>query len=838
MSEAYKDIDGEVSALGSGGGAELTLTAGHAISAGDPVAVIGVGGAPRAVIAADYTGASFAGKKNRAIPGIFHETYYPTDYNTMQYLDDNKYVAWDYNANSQKVFVVTDNADGTLTKQTEYTCTMSYVGYAVSIARLSSTSFVIMSSGSSGTCFRICTVSGSVITVGSETTYADGAAFGANSVHLMGNGAKFCIVSHGNNAGGTIIRTFTWSGTTATLQNTTNFTYNDNGALSITKVSEQLIVVYGDYDSGSANYWLQSAYFSSDTDYTPDTGANSSIGSSTAYPAVVYDSTTLIFGSPSGQDAWKVTFSGAAATPTFYTVGNPSGIPQTRPAENGNCFLTTGANEGVVYNGNSASELKILSWDNTNNVLVVEDSIPLRGDTSPGSSYNNVQVVKRAADEYFCYFKITGGHHGAWFGVSAAPAFTDTFGSLGASLTTGYATGAIPIVALSDDQYMILERTGSSEYTIKTFQQNPATGDFQVYDDTDTITSSQDPNLLFLEPGKVMVHYYESSQAKVAIISYNTSTLVVSVGTATNISIQPTHSYPYRHKPSCVLLMNDLSSPQIQLLGVSGTTITAGNTQTFSYTTAGNSYFRFRRTATNGVDDVVWVAEYNGTPYATRFVFSSSALTWTSQLNVSLGSYLGGLAHPSFCTPNECHFIAQGSASTIGSAHVSYNGSSIQATLGYAPPANDPVYGGYHREIIKTGPVQFFNGVFRGRVPTRIGSWDDRVMVKNGSQSTSYTTFVSNGQGMCVIFPPNSGSDQPIVASFADLRGLVAGVASSSAAAGGSVTVVPVGFLAGGFTGLEPGVTYYIQKDGSISDNGNLWPLGVAMSSTEILVKA
>ena len=240
------------------GGSTVIVTAAESITAGDPVELYDDAGTAKAAKLLDYGSNNGLGTPATPLtldgsPGS-SEAYYWGQCNVTT---DKCFAIF-----GSTPYIFTNSA-GTVTVTANATKTHTYVGTYRHAIKLEDGKFVYISSSNSGVSMSIGTVSGTTITWGTEFTTTSVSTNDFAGIDVMGNGSKLVVVWAESNTQA-IIQTFTWSGTTLTLENTTSVTTVGRCYYAEAAGEQYMYLV----DSGSP-YSTKAAYYSSDTDYTP-----------------------------------------------------------------------------------------------------------------------------------------------------------------------------------------------------------------------------------------------------------------------------------------------------------------------------------------------------------------------------------------------------------------------------------------------------------------------------------------------------------------------------------------------------------------------------------------
>jgi hypothetical protein len=124
-----------------------------------------------------------------------------------------------------------------------------------------------------------------------------------------------------------------------------------------------------------------------------------------------------------------------------------------------------------------------------------------------------------------------------------------------------------------------------------------------------------------------------------------------------------------------------------------------------------------------------------------------------------------------------------------------------------------------------------------------IGTYQELLSSGNYGGVTNYRGGSDGSNGRFVHAYADSGdSNKPkiVVGQMGNSttvdRGNATGIVVSGAANGGTATIALMGSNATAYSSLTPGALYYIQADGSIGTTQTSYPIGVATSSTSILL--
>ena len=165
-------------------------------------------------------------------------------------------------------------------------------------------------------------------------------------------------------------------------------------------------------------------------------------------------------------------------------------------------------------------------------------------------------------------------------------------------------------------------------------------------------------------------------------------------------------------------------------------------------------------------------------------------------------------------------------ANILGNQIGGISGSGNNITLGWQ--SNDVGY-------VSTHTIDTSTKTFTGRGIDSIISSDGRTPFISGPNTATdvYSVFYNNA---------NNGVNSRIltVNAYASVPLIPIGVSKTTVGANSSVDVVTNG-VASGFTGLTPGTKYYYNTelyDGSVTTTANDYYVGLAISSTELLLKA
>tara|TARA_R110000868_G_scaffold317893_1_gene578678 strand:- start:21 stop:2567 length:2547 start_codon:yes stop_codon:yes gene_type:complete len=831
---------------GGGGAASITGTASGAIEKGDPVAFHSVGGVAKMILAKDYTGVGVVGKAcNTHADNTIIDANGFGNYANMGKVADNKYVHWNYLSG---LAIVTDNADGTMTQSSRYSeGAPSYFTGNFALKPISATAFVLLTGKTAGISFRICTVSGTVITVGAETNVTSGGGPNVKPLEIypMGNGAKFVIVYRRSSTNRVALLTYTWSGTTPTLQDTTICSTLEN-TLFHYKMDEEKLLLFSNSMTGTT-YGVSGFVYANDTEYTPTEHYVSSTQSLTSQSnKAVHVSATVIVNGQVNTDAHRWEYLGTGSPTVTTYAGAAVGFPTYVHVSGMQHHITTSLGHAVVVDVTGDTNLNHLEWNDTTHVLTTTTQFFL-GTTA---QQNYGILLERTAGNYVFIGKsnTSGNWAHVWFTISGS-SIVDAFTSFGAGLSSVISSGSYNNIALmGGDLILIGYQTSTTEIKVETVQTDFITGYFQTYDSVPvTLTAvSGQIKLLPIGPKNAVLFYNDNSVYKMREVTLDASNNITlgTVYTVTPSNISVTF---WKHTDTQFLITEAIAGGvvKIWLFDLTSGVITEKGSQTLSYA---NPTYRQANLMTDRVNNRVWFLETNYPTTKIGKVDFTDAGVFSNYTNIELSStYVDSGIFPSITSCSEFSAMFTFTDTTAGirsvwsrSAYI--NPASLASiTLGtHSSLSHDD---GANVESWQYPMVRTVDG-WMGRD----GQYNAIIIQKNRFRTvlrifkTSVASHNIEWQTMSLgagrlYAAPSTGTTLPQSGFSGEFRNCVIGVADADYTDGQIVTAIPIGSVADAYTSLEIGHEYYIQSDGTITVLQTDFPLGLAISTTEIMLK-
>ena len=871
--------DGQVltaNALASGGvewstagASTVTVQASEAITAGDPVVLYDDAGTAKAKKALDY-GTSFGGGPGATkMPLINSPGNSQAQYWGQCNVTTDKCVIM----NSGNIPYVLTNSNGVVTSTASTQRVHTYRSTYYNLLKLEDSKILLLTHNSSAYSMSIGTVSGTTITWGVEYTQSQTNNWFAG-FDVFGNGSKFVIVFNATSTS-CAIKTFSWSGTTITLEDDTTFaTAGYQYYAEASGVNSMHII-----DSGSP-YYVKYITYSNDADMTPTISSVSDGSYGNGFVCVAGEGKIL---KGYGSDSSLKYIDGATVTSAVSSPANkyPYQLNTAGSRKNGKNYFNRVTNNATIIRGASphnpstigayGSGTWMMKWNGqVETIDQIYDYQVFGGDTlNYSDAIDEISIFDISTDKIMIYNHdktsyIIAGYSDAGF----TQPYTTGAGSWSrhilwnpAANTTFWNNRQVGFAVLDELSMFTVMLNGSQldwVYTKATdhtmigvsLQTN---GTLSLGGDTPLSTSGT--YVARLTDGKVVVGYNvgNTSTDKYIIIDINTTTGGITEGTPATQSELYAHNVEYHRVVPCdidnIVIMTEISPSSyanyMYVLDYSTGSVVAIDK-------VSNSYTINQLMGCHGSGDDEWMVSWisisdGSSQYGVGATITKKDNSVQGYAQKTYQSGVTSYPYPLFVDGRDLYWIGYVSGLSVYKLYktsvnvATYNNASTWFTtteLGTVAVslAKDHYNAGegfisnqYHYSFVNSAsllddvsnPVD--NVVTGGATAMSIGN-----------MPTSY-----NGLSLSNHYPNQAGGTLMRGLKGTTNFGAVNGIAQSTVSAGQDVSVAPSGTMASA-SGLTTGKRYYLPGNSSgtpLAADSGAKELGFAPNATNILLK-
>ena len=872
--------DGKVltaNALASGGvewsasgGSTITVQASEAITEGDPVILYDDAGTAKAKKALDY-GTSFGGG-----PGATQMPLISSPGNSQAQRWGQCNVTTDKCVimNSGYIPYVLTNSNGVVTSTASTQRVHTYKDSVYNLLKLEDSKILLVTRNSSAYSMSIGTVSGTTITWGVEYTQSQSNNWFIG-FDVFGNGSKFNIVFSASSTS-CAIKTFSWSGTTITLEDDTTFaTAGYQYYAEASGVNSMHII-----DSGSP-YYVKHITYSNDADMTPTIASVQDGQYGNGFVCVAGEGKIL---KGYGNDSSLLYIDGVTVTPAVSSPANkyPYQLNTGSSRKNGVNYFNRVTNNATIIRGASphaastigtyGSGTWMMKWNGqVETIDQIYDSQVFGGDSLGYSdAITEISIFDISTDKIMIYNHdktsyIIAGYSDAGFtqpyttGAGSwsrhilwNPAVSNTFWL---NRQVGFAVLdelSMFTVMLNGSQLdWIYTKVTDQTMTGVSLQTN---GTLSLGGDTPLSTSGT--YVARLTDGKVVVGYNVGNNYtdKYIIIDINTTTGGITEGTPATQSQINGHNVEYHRVIPCdidnIVIMTEISPSSYTnywyVLDYS-----TGSVVAMDKASAPSTYTINQLMGCHGSGDDEWMVSWisifdNSSLYGVGAMINRKDDSVQGYAQKGYQSGVTSYAYPIFVDGRDLYWVAYTTGTVLNLYKTSvnvetYNNASTWFTtteLGTVPNSLQKDHFNAGEGFMSNQYHYSFAGS-ASLLDNLLNPVDNVVTGGNTYMGIGYMPTSYNGLSLSHYYPNQAGGTLMRGLKGTTNFGAVNGIAQSTVSAGQDVSVAPSGTMASA-SGLTTGKRYYLPGNSSgtpLAADSGAKEFGFAANATNISLK-